>query len=140
MFFQTFSSFGQIFNLRHDHSNLLVSDLDSSAQFYIEILQLRELETPWGENPKVRFFSIGENQQIHMVQVDSVEIIKNKIVHMAFNIEEFDAYLNYLNKKGIEYYNFNGLANIHQLRPDGVKQIYFQDPDGNWLEVNDAKY
>ncbi len=24
-------------------------------------------------------------------------------------------------------------------RPDGVNQIYCQDPDGNWSEINDAK-
>jgi lactoylglutathione lyase len=23
-------------------------------------------------------------------------------------------------------------------RPDGIRQIYFQDPDGHWLEINDA--
>jgi len=26
------------------------------------------------------------------------------------------------------------------VRPDGVRQIYFQDPDGYWLEVNDSKF
>ena len=26
-----------------------------------------------------------------------------------------------------------------QTRADGVKQIYMQDPDGFWIEVNDAK-
>jgi len=25
-------------------------------------------------------------------------------------------------------------------RPDGVHQIWFQDPDGYWLEINDVKY
>jgi lactoylglutathione lyase len=24
-------------------------------------------------------------------------------------------------------------------RVDGVKQIYFKDPDGYWIEINDAK-
>ena len=24
-------------------------------------------------------------------------------------------------------------------RPDGVKQVYFQDPDGYWIEVNDGR-
>tara|TARA_R110000868_G_scaffold1389_10_gene10744 strand:+ start:3320 stop:3502 length:183 start_codon:yes stop_codon:yes gene_type:complete len=31
------------------------------------------------------------------------------------------------------------LSNITK-RPDGVKQIYLQDPDGYWIEVNSAKY
>ena len=24
------------------------------------------------------------------------------------------------------------------LRPDGIQQIYFRDPDGYWIEMNDA--
>jgi lactoylglutathione lyase len=37
----------------------------------------------------------------------------------------------------------NSTPSGHQtagLRPDGVRQIYFQDPDGYWIEVNDAKF
>ena len=26
------------------------------------------------------------------------------------------------------------------VRPDGVHQLYFQDPDGYWIEVNDDKF
>jgi len=29
---------------------------------------------------------------------------------------------------------------VVQLRPDGIQQIYFQDPDGYWIEVNDDKF
>ncbi len=131
---------GQTFTLQHDHSNILVSNLEVSALFYKKILNLNELETPWGENPSVRFFSIRDNEQIHMVKVDKEDIVINKIVHIAFNIDDFDAYLQFLKKEGIEYSNFSGDRYEIQLRPDGVKQIYFQDPDGNWIEVNDAKY
>ena len=27
-----------------------------------------------------------------------------------------------------------------QVRPDKVQQIYLQDPDGYWIEVNDDKF
>lgn len=134
------SASSQTFELRHDHSNILVSDLEASALFYKNILNLKELETPWGKNPKTRFFSIGNNRQIHMVQVDKESIVINKILHLAFNVKDFGAYLQFLKKKGIEYFNFSGGKYEIQLRPDGVKQIYFQDPDGNWIEVNDAGY
>lgn len=131
---------GQTFTLKHDHSNILVSNLELSALFYKKILKLKELETPWGENPNIRFFSIGNNAQIHMCKVDKEDIVINKIRHIAFTISEFDAYLNFLKKEGIEYFNFSGDRFEIQLRPDGVKQIYFQDPDGNWIEINDANY
>lgn len=128
------------FQLQHDHSNILVSNLDASALFYKKILHLNELETPWGPNPAVRFFSIGGNQQIHMVQAEKDDIVINKTTHMAFSSNEFDAYLVFLKDEGIEVSNFSGSNTDPQIRPDGVRQIYFQDPDGNWIEVNDATY
>ena len=27
-----------------------------------------------------------------------------------------------------------------QVRPDNIKQIYLQDPEGYWIEVNDDKF
>jgi lactoylglutathione lyase len=27
---------------------------------------------------------------------------------------------------------------VPQVRSDGVKQIFVQDPDGYWIEINDA--
>jgi lactoylglutathione lyase len=39
----------------------------------------------------------------------------------------------------IAYRNFNGDGKIN-TRVDGVREIYLQDPDGSWIEVNDAKY
>jgi lactoylglutathione lyase len=128
------------FVLQFDHTNILVSDLEESADFYKNILHLKELETPWGANPSVRFFAIGNNQQIHVVQIAGEFSYPSKVVHMAFTVQDFDAYLEFLRDEGIEYANFAGDSTEPQLRPDGVKQIYFQDPDGNWIEVNDARY
>ena len=39
---------------------------------------------------------------------------------------------------GIAYENWPGTSDTTNVRPDGVTQIYFQDPDGYWIEVNDA--
>lgn len=128
----------QSFNLEFDHTNILVSDLDASASFYRDILGLEELPTPWGRNPSVRFFSVGGSRQIHVVQTNSVRAESTKAVHLAFTIRDFDGYLVFLRQAGIEYSNFAGDSIEPQIRPDGVRQIYFQDPDGNWIEVNDA--
>jgi lactoylglutathione lyase len=59
---------------------------------------------------------------------------------MAFTVQEFDAYLRFLTEKGIEYGNFSGDSKEPQIRPDSVKQIYLQDPDGYWIEINDRKH
>ena len=134
------SSSGQTFNLQLDHTTILVSDIEASSNFYKDILKFKELETPWGKIEWGRFFSIGNNQQLHMAKGDAESIKLNKMLHMAFTVQDFDAYLSFLTEKGIEYGNFAGDSNEPQTRPDGVRQIYFQDPDGYWIEINDREH
>lgn len=39
--------------------------------------------------------------------------------------------------KKIEFEDWAGTRKAVTLRVDGIKQVYFKDPDGHWLEVND---
>jgi lactoylglutathione lyase len=43
-----------------------------------------------------------------------------------------------LDKKNIDYESWTGEKKSVTLRVDKVKQIYFQDLDGYWIEINDA--
>lgn len=45
-----------------------------------------------------------------------------------------------LNKANVTYSNLQGQTKAFTLRVDGVKQIYLQDPDNYWIEINDDKY
>jgi len=36
----------------------------------------------------------------------------------------------------IAYSDWQGKPNTINARADGIKQIYLQDPDGYWIEVN----
>ena len=47
--------------------------------------------------------------------------------------------MKFLKDNNIPFENGKGEKNTITNRPDGVKQIYFQDPDGYWIEVNDSK-
>lgn len=125
------------FGLRFDHSTVLVRDLDVGVAFYTNVLQLEELETPWGPTAPIRFYAMGGGRQLHMGLTDG-PIQPDKNVHLAFAVEDFDGYLGFLTDHDIEYSDFAGRSRRFQTRPDGVRQIYLQDPDGNWIEVNDA--
>lgn len=139
--FCSFYSIAQSFKLVHDHSTIQVENIDRSVEFYKDILNLKEIDTPWPENTIIRFLETGKNQQLHIAKVpDFGDIKTNKVLHIAFAIQDFDAYLNFLNERGIKYSNFAGESKKTQLRPDGVRQIYFQDPDGYWIEINDAEH
>ncbi|MBL7764406.1 MAG: VOC family protein, partial [Chitinophagaceae bacterium] len=44
-----------------------------------------------------------------------------------------------LKKNNIPFESWTGEKNTWTNRVDGVKQIYFTDPDGYWIEINDAR-
>ena len=128
----------QTFNLQLNHYTILVKNIEKSREFYKNIMQFKEKETPWGENlPRpVVFFDIGNNQELHITE-DKIERIKlHKIIHYAFTVKDFDGYMKFLDEKGIPYGNWSNSRKF-QTRIDGVRQIYFQDPDGYWIEIND---
>ncbi len=129
----------QSFNLKLDHNTILVRDIEKSREFYKNILQFKEKETPWGDDlPRpVLFFDIGNNQELHVTEDKKENIKLHKILHMAFTVKDFEGYLKFLNEKGIEYGTWSSKNKKFQTRIDGVKQIYFQDPDGYWIEIND---
>ena len=131
----------QSFSLEHDHSTIQVKNIEESVAFYKNILKLKETDTPWPEYELIRFFETGKNQQLHIAQVDTYGDVKvNKVLHLAFAVNNFDAFLKHLKEKGINYSNFNEESNKIQTRTDGIRQIYFQDPDGYWIEINDVKH
>ena len=127
----------RMFELQFDHIPIVVSDFDKNATFYEEILQLKALESPWGPNSSVRSFSTGGHPQVHLIR----DLVSPQIkrFHLAFSVQDFDAALSLLRAEGIEYGSYSSTDGSFQVRPDGVRQIYFQDPHGNWLEINDAQ-
>ena len=127
-----------VFDLAFDHPTVLVADLESGAAFYEDVLGLTHIDNPWGPAAPIRFFSLGEGRQLHVGVSDRVAPDKNS--HLAFAVADFDGYLVFLKEKGVVYGNFAGVIDTPQVRPDGVRQVYFQDPSGNWIEVNDARH
>ena len=131
----------QSFKLELDHYTILVRDVEISREFYKNIMLFKEKKTPWGDDlPRpVLFFDIGNNQELHVTEdkKEKESIKLNKILHMAFTVKDFDGFLKFLNKKGVKYGDWSGKNGKFQTRIDGVRQIYFQDPDGYWIEIND---
>lgn len=45
----------------------------------------------------------------------------------------------WLTQKKVTYSNWQGVINKMSIRTtDNVRQIYIKDPDGYWIEINDA--
>jgi catechol 2,3-dioxygenase-like lactoylglutathione lyase family enzyme len=126
--------------LAFNHLALSVQDVDRSTEFYGHVLGLSEIDRN-ARTKGVRWFSLGNGQQLHLISPvyyrgETVKI--NKAVHIALASDHFDEFCKQLDADGVAYGNWASEAKKFDIRGDGVKQIYFQDPDGYWIEVNSA--
>lgn len=128
----------QSFDFQFDHFAIVVDDVDKSAEFYGNVLNLKETPHP-DKKPGFRWFIInGDAQQVHLIQKEFAPFEKNKSMHLCLATQNLDDVIGHLKDKNITYYDWPGKENNVTLRTDGVQQIYLQDPDGYWIEINTA--
>ena len=123
------------FNFTFNHLALSVKDVDQSSTFYKNVLGLQEI-TNRTKMDGVRWFSLSEGKELHLIAIIKESVTINKAVHLALSTSNFDSFINNLNKLKITYSDWPGNLNKINIRADGIKQIYFQDPNGYWIEVN----
>lgn len=139
-FFLLFSLNGQAqsqesFELVFNHVALSVDDVDRAADFYTRVLHLREIRNET-RNPDIRWFSLGEDKELHLISSVKEAIKLNKAVHFAISIANYDAFIDNLRTNAIPFSSWQGEQGKISLRPDGIRQVYIQDPDGHWIEIN----
>ncbi len=125
------------FRVSFDHQALQVSDLDASATFYSGVFGLREIE-PAGNPENIRWFSLGNGDELHLIAINEGEQHLTKVTHLGLATDNFEAFVTHLEGMEIPYSDWPGTQGTVGSRADGVKQVYVQDPDGYWIEINDA--
>ena len=56
---------------------------------------------------------------------------------MAITTSDFDDFINRLDAMKVNYSDWMGeIPNKINIRADGIKEVYFQDPNDYWIEVN----
>jgi catechol 2,3-dioxygenase-like lactoylglutathione lyase family enzyme len=126
------------FNVTFDHLALSVKDLDRSADFYKNVVTLQEI-TNLAKGNDMRWFSLGGDRQLHLIAMENKNSSIDTTIHFAFATQNFDAFLKRLDTLKIPFEDTDGKPHTFNIRADGVKQIYFQDPDGYWIEVNNIE-
>ena len=77
--------------------------------------------------------------QMHIIQGAAEAKTYYKNQHSCFSVPSVEAFTKMLTKKNILFEDRDSKQNAITTRVDGVKQIWLQDPDGYWVEINDAK-
>ena len=127
------------FSFTLQHTTVVVSDFEKSRDFYLGLLQLKEVPTDFLPENQM-FVSAGGKLELHVGEVPGVKIEPSNFNHFALTVNDFDGFLAYLKSKGIVYSGLGGGEDYYvQKRPDGVRQTWIQDPDGYWIEFNDMK-
>ena len=124
--------------IKLNHIAIHVADLNRSSRFYRDILGLREIEEPFKDGLHA-WFEIGEGTSVHLIEeVDLVPPAeKSKTNHLCFSVSDMENFIEKLNLVTWPFENWAGEQGKIHIRPDGIRQIFFKDPDGYWLEVND---
>lgn len=122
-----------------NHIAVYVHDLKKSTDFYKDIIGLAVIPEPFHDG-KHTWFKIGEHSQLHLIQGASSVTDHDKDSHLCFSVSSMDAFIAILKKNDTWFGNWAGETNMITKRPDGVQQIYFKDPDGYWIEINNDTY
>ena len=120
-----------------DHAAIHVADLDRSVAFYRDLFGLAEMEAP-GDPAVIRWLDLGD-AELHLIAFDGPVPPTTKAVHFALRVPDVGAVAERAAALDVAYSDWPGAPATVSTRPDGVRQIYVQDPDGYWIEVNDAR-
>ncbi|MDB0026296.1 VOC family protein [Polaribacter sp.] len=118
-----------------NHIALSVKDVNESIEFYKKVLLLTEIKNT-ASNSKTRWLSISEGKQLHLIPRPNAEIKTNKAVHFALATATLNTFVKHLDELKVEYSDWLDTPNKDYIRKDGIVQIYFQDPNGYWIEIN----
>ena len=119
-----------------NHIAIYVADLKVGTDFYETVFDLEIITEPFKDG-RHTWFSIGVAGQLHLIQGAKSNVLHEKNDHLCFSVADMEAFTDKLKAKKISFENWAGDLNTVTRRVDGIKQIYFKDPDGHWLEVND---
>lgn len=119
-----------------NHIAIYTADLKSATDFYADVFELELIPEPFKDG-RHTWFSLGAAGQLHIIQGAKTNTLYDRNDHLCFSVASIAEFTQKLTGLGIAYENWAGVRGAITKRVDGIKQIYFKDPDGHWLEVND---
>ena len=122
-----------------NHVAIFVVDLEKTRTFYNEMFQLDTIPEPFHDGRHI-WYSIAPGVAMHVIQ--GAEKPKEYFLnnHTCFSVPSVDEFVAKLKARNLPWFNSKAVKGEITTRVDGVKQIWVNDPDGYFIEVNDAKF
>ena len=124
--------------VRINHTAIFVMDIKATKAFYENILGLDTIPEPFHDGKHV-WYRIGPGSSLHVIEGATEKKTYYKNQHTCFSLDSVERFTELLKKNKIQFEDGAGKINAITTRVDGVRQIWLQDPDGYWIEINDAK-
>jgi lactoylglutathione lyase len=122
-----------------NHTAIYVTDIQKTGAFYSNVIGLDTVPEPFHDGKHI-WYSTGPHTMLHVIAGATVKKDYYKNQHTCFTVPDFNLFIQKLKQINWSYEDVAGNKNAITTRVDGVHQIWLQDPDGYWLEINDDKY
>jgi lactoylglutathione lyase len=113
-----------------------VTNLQKSIDFYTKVLGMNvvgrgKVEQTKGETVGLKSEKDGFLLELNYYEKDSPYntkyVVGEGLDHLAFNVEHLD--------EALEEARLAGHKTILEIKADGGRRAYIEDPDGNWIEL-----
>ena len=117
-----------------DHLAIYVTDLQRSIAFYKDVFGFEQVPMPV---TFAAWLKMGKGVMLHIVAGRKEAVTNSKWDHLSIACADLGAMTASLDARHIAWSSMEG-KHEPAVRFDGVKQIFIRDPDGYWIEINDA--
>ena len=124
--------------IKFNHYAIYARNLEETNSFYSEVIGLQKIEDPFKDHLHT-WFDIGHGLSVHVIAREQPwkEQQVDRTNHICFCVKDLKGFMEKLDKHDVAFGDSKGSNGKVNLRPDGIRQIFFQDPNGYWLEIND---
>ena len=121
-----------------NHTAIYVVNLAASKHFYQQIIGLDTLADPFNDG-KHAWLKTGPSIALHLIDGAATKKEYYKNQHTCFSVASVKSFTTILQQNNMSWEDVSGKKGAITMRVDGVQQIWLQDPDGYWVEINDDK-
>lgn len=122
-----------------DHFNIITPDLDGTAQFYADVLDLERRDAPLPRGPDMMqwMYDSAGRAIVHINSVDCPRVYDRAVAsgptgaihHIALGCQGFDRMTARLEARGIRF-------TVNLVPTSNLRQIFLHDPNDILLELN----